>query len=121
MNSNTTLSSVHGLWPQDGLLVLTSLMMSLVKYTKSSTSQKIWEIPGNISKVMSSTLHGELLHSLELSVARMLNQEFSLHMTQISKVTKKQERGGSRVFICTTQTTSSRHKTMLSTLVTALS
>jgi len=120
MNSNIIPSKEHGLSLQDGLLALTSLMMSLVKSTKSFTSPKIWEILGNTSRAMSLTLHGELPHSLALLEERTLSQESSSLMTQTSKGTRRQEKDGSKAFISTTLMTSLRLRITLSMQVTAL-
>jgi len=120
MNSNIILSKELGLLLQGGLHALTSLMTSLVKFTKSSISQKIWEILGNILKAMYLILHGEQLPSQVLWVERMLSQEYSSLMIQILRDTKKQEKDGSRVFISTTLTISSKPRTMLLMLVTVL-
>ena len=117
MSSNIIPSNDLGPLQQDGHLVLTSLMMSLVKSTKSSILQKILETLGNILRAMSSTSHGEQQLSPQHWEERMLSQEFSSLTIQISRDIKKQERDGSKAFISTTLTTFSRLKTMLSTLV----
>jgi hypothetical protein len=113
MSSNIIPSKGHGLWLPAGLHVPTLQMMNHVKSIRSFTSQKIWEILGNILRVMSLILHGVQPHSLTLSrQAGMLNQESSLLTTLILKVIRKQEKDGSKVSIFITLMISLRHKRM---------
>jgi len=121
MSSNIIQNKEHGHWLQAGLRVLTSQMMSHVRFTKSFTSPKIWEIHGNILRVTFLILHGVQQHFLILSrQERMLSPEYSSLMTQISRDTRKQGKDGSKVFISTTLTTSLRHKRMHLMLVIVL-